>query len=241
MKTLVIELRKCKRTGFIPIMIAAGILGAVYACINFIVRKDALLHLPLAPMDMLLTQLYGMIVVFNMFALIVVACIQYNMEWKGNAIKKMYMLPMHVPTMYLCKFLLMTVLLLLAVGVQNLALAKIGLTVLPQGTFDARALLSFTGYSFITSMPVLAFMLLVSSQFENIWIPLGIGVVGFLSSMALASSDCLLVMASPFVVMLKPAVAMSARPDRVIALLSVIETVLFFASGLWTAAHRHYE
>lgn len=99
------------------------------------------------------------------------------------------MLPMNVPTMYLCKFLILTVLLLIAVCFQNLALAKIGVTDLPQGTFEAHTLISFAGYSFLTSMPVLSFMLLVSSRFENMWVPLGIGVAGFLSGMALASSN----------------------------------------------------
>ena len=39
----------------------------------------------------------------------------------------------------------------------------------------------FAGYSFLTSMPVLSFMLLISARFENMWVPLGIGVAGFLS------------------------------------------------------------
>lgn len=51
MKTLAIELRKEKRTGVIPVLLAVGVLGAAYAFVNFIVRKDTLLNLPLAPMD----------------------------------------------------------------------------------------------------------------------------------------------------------------------------------------------
>lgn len=46
--------------------------------------------------------------------------------------KKMYMLPMSVPAMYFCKFLILTVMLLLAIGLQHLALAKIGMTDLPE-------------------------------------------------------------------------------------------------------------
>lgn len=65
MKTLAIELRKEKRTGVIPVLLAVGVLGAAYAFVNFIIRKDTLLNLPLAPMDVLLTQLYGMIMVLN--------------------------------------------------------------------------------------------------------------------------------------------------------------------------------
>lgn len=241
MRTLVIELRKSKRTGIIPLMTAVGIAGAAYAFVNFIVRKDTLLNLPFTPMDVLLTQLYGMIMVLNMFGLIVAACIIYNMEFKGSAVKKMYMLPMSVPAMYLCKFLILTVLLLIAVCFQNLALAKIGVTDLPQGTFESRTLISFAGYSFLTSMPVLSFMLLVSSRFENMWVPLGIGVAGFLSGMALASSDIMFFMVHPFVVMLKPAVAMSAQPDIAVVIVSLVETILFLCVGLWAAKNLCYE
>lgn len=241
MRTLAIELRKEKRTGIIPLMLAVGILGAAYAFANFIIRKDTLLNLPLAPMDVLLTQLYGMIMILNMFGIIVAACMVYNMEYKGNAIKKMYMLPMSVPSMYWCKFFILTVMLLVAVCIQNMALAKIGMADLPQGTFEANTLISFAGYSFITSMPVLSFMVFVSSRFENMWVPLGIGIAGFLSGMALAASDIAWLCAHPFVVMLKPAVAMSAQPDITVVIVSLVETILFLCVGLWTAKILRYE
>ena len=237
MKTLVIELRKEKRTG----VLAVGVLGAVYAFVNFLVRKEALLNLPLAPMDVLLTQLYGMILVLNLFGIVVATCIIYNMEFKGNAVRKMYMLPVSVPTMYLCKFLLLTVMFLLAIVLQNLTLARIGMADLPDGTFKMGALLCFAGYSFITSMPVLSFMLLISSRFENMWVPLGIGIAGFLSGMALANSDLTLLLLHPFVVILKPAVAMSAQPDPTVTLVALAETLFFLAMGLWLAKYRRYE
>ena len=241
MNTLIIELRKEKRTGVIPLLLLVGVLGAAYAFVNFIVRKDTLLNLPLAPMDVLLTQLYGMIMVLNMFGMIVAACMVYNMEFKGTAIKKMYMLPISVPKMYLCKLFILTVLLLTAIVLQNLALLKIGISDLPKGTFEMDTLLKFTAYSFITSMPTLSFMVLVSSRFENMWIPLGIGVAGFLSGMALANSNVSLLLVHPFVVMLKPAVAMSAQPDNEIAIISMAETFLFLGMGLWMAKHLRYE
>ena len=112
MRMFLTELRKEKRTGAIPVLPAVGILGAFYAVANFIVRKDTLLNLPLPPMDVLLTQLYGMIVVLNMFGIVVAACMVYHMEFKGNAVKKMYMLPISVPGMYLCKFLILSAMLL---------------------------------------------------------------------------------------------------------------------------------
>ena len=241
MKTFAIELRKEKRTGIIPLMFAVGILGAAYAFVFFLVRKDTLLALPSAPMDVLLTQLYGMIMVLNMFGIIVAACMIYNMEFQGSAIKKMYMLPASVSVMYFCKFLTLTVMLLIAIGFQSLALTKIGLTDLPQGTFEPGMLLSFSGYSFITSMPVLSFMIFVSSRYPNMWVPLGIGVSGFLSGMALAASNSIWFCVHPFVVMLKPAVAMSSEPDIAVVIFSLAETSVFLFWGLWSAKNLRYE
>ena len=86
----------------------------------------------------------------------------------------MYMLPISVPGMYLCKFLILTVMLFIAVALENLALMQIGMNDLPQGTFEMGMLLRFTAYSFLTSMPVLSFMVLISSRFENMWVPLGV-------------------------------------------------------------------
>ncbi len=241
MRMLAIELRKEKRTGIVPLMLAVGVLGAAYAFVNFIVRKDTLLSLPLPPMDVLLTQVYGMIMILNMFGIIVAACMIYSMEFKGDAIKKMYMLPMSVPVMYLCKFLILTALFLIAVCFQNMALTVIGLNDLPQGTFEPKTLMSFAGYSLLTAMPVLSFMVFISSRFENMWVPLGIGVAGFLSGMALAASNISLLLIHPFVLMLKPAVAMSAQPDRTVAIISLVEALLFLCAGLWTAKNKRYE
>lgn len=102
-------------------------------------------------------------------------------------------------------------------------------------------LVRFAGYSFLTSMPVLSFMLLISSRFENMWVPLGIGVAGFLSGMALANSGLALLLVHPFVIILKPAVDMSAQPDSTVALVALVETLLFLAVGLWLAKYRRYE
>ncbi|WP_294448777.1 ABC transporter permease [uncultured Gemmiger sp.] len=232
MKTLAIELRKEKRTGIVAVLPIVGVAGAAYAFANFMVRIDSLLSLPMAPMDVLLTQLYGVIMMLNLFGILVAACMMYHMEFSGTAIKKMYLLPVSIPKMYLCKFLILTVTLLTAVVLQNLALVKIGMTDLPRGTFSMSSLVAFAGYSFVTSMPVLSFMLLVSSRFDSMWIPLGVGVAGFLTGMALGTSGIALFLADPFVILLMPAVSMSARPDAVIVLIAVLETLLFLGVGM---------
>ena len=39
MRALIIELRKEKRTGVIPVLLAVGVLGAAYAFVNFLYRN----------------------------------------------------------------------------------------------------------------------------------------------------------------------------------------------------------
>lgn len=97
-------------------------------------------------------------------------------------------LPIHVPAMYLCKFLILTILLSIAAALQNLVLTQIGITSLPEGTFELYTLIIFALYSLITAMPALSFMLFIASRFENMWVPLGIGVAGFLSGRALGNT-----------------------------------------------------
>ncbi len=241
MRSLRIELQKEKRAGVIPLLTMAGVLGALYVYAGFEIRKDTLLKLPVAPMDVLLTQMYGMTMILNMFGMIVAACMIYGLEFKGNAVRKMYMLPVRVSTMYLCKFLILTVMLLLVVCLQNLVLAGIGVSDLPEGSFEFLVLLRFAGYSFITSMPVLSFMLLIASRFENIWVPLGVGVAGFLTGMALVTWNLPGVWIHPFVAMLKPAVAMSAQPDGRTIGIALAETAGFLGTGLWMSEKLRYE
>lgn len=100
MRNLTIELKKCKHTGILEVLPILGLLGALYAFANFTVRKDVLLNLPLPPMDVLLTQLYGMIMVLNMFGIIVATTLTYNIEFQGSAIKKMYMLPFKTSSIF---------------------------------------------------------------------------------------------------------------------------------------------
>lgn len=241
MKLLGIELQKTRRTGLLLVLPAAGVLGAGYAFANFFLRRDTLLHLPLPPMDILLTQLYGMILILNLFGIVAAACIAYDLEFRGNALRKMSLLPVSAPRMYLCKFLLLAALLASAVALQNLALLCIGRAELPPGAFELGTLVRFAGYSFVTSLPVLAFQLLVASRCEAIWLPLGAGVLGFLSGMALSTAKAGVFLADPFVVMLRPALAMSAQPDAAVAGLAVLETLLFLAAGLWAARNLHFE
>ncbi|WP_338754470.1 ABC transporter permease [Bacillus sp. FJAT-52991] len=241
MSSLTIELKKCKRSGVIPIMLAVGVLGGLYALVNFVIRKETLLSLPLPPTVILLTQIYGMIMVLNMFGIIVATCIIYHIEHSGAAMKKMYMLPINVSNIYTSKLVILTVLLLFCIALQNIALAGIGATNLPNGTFELSTLFRFSMYSFITSMPVLSFMLGVSSRCQNMWMTLGIGVAGFFSGMTMAMGEHQLLLINPFVLIMKPAMSATVALDPTVIVMSLIETIIFVTIGQLLLKHVRYE
>lgn len=241
MNTLLIELKKCKRSGVILTMLVMGVIGALYGVTYFILRKDSLLSLSVPPMVVLLSQVYGLIMVINMFAVIVATCIIYNIEHGGNAIKKMYMLPIKVTNIYASKFLIIIVLLFICIVIQNMAMGGIGIKSLEAGTFEPMKLLSFTLNSFITSLPVMSLMLFVSSRCENMWITLGVGVAGFFSGITMALSNSKLFLINPFVLMMNPAVSQSIDINFTIITLSIIFTLVFFGVGIFTAKYISYE
>ncbi|NTV77812.1 MAG: ABC transporter permease subunit [Clostridiales bacterium] len=233
MSSITLEFYKEKRTGAFVILIAAGVLGSFYTLLNYALRKEVLLSLPLPLMDVLLTQLYGMIMILNLFGIILATCIVYHTEYQGNAIKKMYTLPISIAKLFHSKFIILSTMLLIAIIFENIALTGIGLTVFPHGNFNGVTLIIFAAYSYITSMPVLTFMLLVSSRFENIWVSFGIGIAGFLSGMALATLQSSVFVFHPFVLMFYPAIAMSSQPDSKITVISLLMSAFFYSTGMW--------
>lgn len=229
---IALELKKEKRTGLVAILFITGIVGALYVLLNYKIRGNTLLNMPLDPMDVLLTQLYGMIMVINMFAIVIATSIAYNMEFSGFAIKKMYVLPISMWKVFVAKFLIITSTFFVAVVIQNSALMWIGISKLGSDKFDMGVLLMFVLYSYITSLPVISFMLMIASLFENLWVTIGIGVAGFLSAVALQADNAKYFLTHPFIVMFKPAVAMTAKSDLVVILTAIVETIVFFAIGI---------
>ncbi len=236
-----IELRKGKRAGVLPIMILLGLFGALYIIAFFLFRKDSLLNMPLAPMDVLISPAYGMVMVLNMFGVIVGASIIYNMEFKGSAIKKMYMLPIHIPAIYLSKLLILSVSFFAAIVVQTSAFTMLGNKYLNVGDFDFVAMVYFAVYAYLTSLAVTSFMLFIASRFENLWIPLGIGVGGFLTGMAFATVNLDVMLFHPFVVMIKVAMAMSTKPSVGIIIASILHILLWNGIGIWFSKYKSYE
>ena len=84
-------------------------------------------------------------------------------------------------------------------------------------------------------------MLMIASLFENLWVTIGIGVAGFLSAVALQGDNAKYVLSHPFIVMFKPAIAMTAKSDLAVMLIAIFETIVFFAIGVVIAENKKSE
>ena len=241
MNTISLELRKYRRSGVIPVLIAPGVLGLLYSIIVFALRRETMLSLPLSPMTIFLSQLYGVIMMLNLFGIVVAAAIIFNIEFQENAIRKMTALPIRMAGIYGAKCLIISCSLFINILLQSIALWYNGITYLPAGTFDMTQLVINTAYYFIVAMPVIAFMMLVSSRLENIWVSLGIGVAGFISGICMSLGGIRLFLINPFVLIMQPAISFTAILNKTVIAVSVIETVLLIIIGLLIAKHSKYE
>lgn len=238
MKSIIIELKKYKHTYILEIMPFVGVLGALYSFANFLFRKDSLLSLPLHPMDILLTQLYGVIMMLNMFGIIIITTAAYNLEFHNHAIKNFYLLPFKISHIFRNKFFILLFFVAICALLQDISLYIIGFKYLPANTFEPFTLINYSIYCFFSTLPVFSFMLMISSILENIWLTLGVGVIGFFSGMTMSISKFNIFLINPFVLMIRPSVDYSADINILILIISIVETFIFFFSGYFLSMNK---
>ncbi len=239
--SLRIEMQKLRRTGVIGTFIFTGVAGAIYAIMNWYVRKDILLSADIDPMTTLLTQLYGVICLINIFAIVVSTSNIYHIEYQNNGLKKMKTLPIKASEIFISKLVILISTLLLSYMIEFVALAFLGKKYLPNSSFDFHTLVQFGFYIFLISLPCLTFMLVVSILSTNLWISIGVGVIGFFSGMSMIVTDNSINFVNPFSLILIPSVSLSAKVDIFIMLTSVFETIVLVAAGIMIANKRRYE
>lgn len=236
-----IELKKTKRTGVIPIMLLVSLVGAFYTYAFIALQKETLLSLDLTFSEMLLTQASSFVMVINLFGIVLVTSIIYNMEYRGNAVKKMYMLPVKIHGIYLSKLAICVIALFICILIEYIALFMIGRFVFPLEILDISEFIIFAFYTFISSLPSLTFMLLIASRNENIWTVIGIGVVGFLSGMTMAMGNGIFFLLNPFVLILKPSISSVIEPQMLNLVISITESIIFTLGGVFLAEKTFYE
>ena len=174
---LALEYKKVKRTGFVPAIIAGGVLSAMVPIVNMAVRAELYTGQSKPPIQILLEANWQMMAMLNILLVTIGACVMYNTEYLGNAIQKMRTLPVDEGKLFLGKsFLLMAMcaaVLLIEGGTVAFCTAY---WFQASGGVIIEISKNFL-YSFLLMLPVILLSLLIASMCSNMWISLGIAVI----------------------------------------------------------------
>lgn len=222
-----LELKKLKRTFAAEMMILFGIFGDLLIILNFTLRHKTLLSNNASPMKNLILQNWGIISTLNIMALIAGACILYNIEYSDNAMLKISALPIRMDNLFLAKTFVMILNYIIIIILESAAFAYCGMKYLPKNTFVLKELILFMMYAFLLSLPVLVFMLFVSSLCKNMWISAGIGMIGVMSTVIAAGLEKSVLNLLPFSIINQPVFYHAIKPDLKLSLFASGETFLF--------------
>lgn len=232
-KALSIEKKKLKGTGIVPGILLTGLVGAVLVGLTYFLRRDQLLNLPGDPVQVLLAQLYGILTLLNMLALILSVALSYDLERRGQAIKYLYFLPYSLSKMYLAKLIILASLYGLSLLLEFASLAGLMAGYLGFTADRLSLLVSAFGLALLSSLPVLTGMVLVASRCQNLWTSLGIGLAGLLTGLALANFPNQALLLHPFVLMFQPSATMTFTLSGDLGWLAGLSALFYLSLGLY--------
>ena len=175
--SFVLECKKMKRTGFMPVFIGGGLLSAAVPVLNMAFRSEMYVGMDASPVNILLNANWQMMAMLNILLVVSGACIMYHTEYTNNAIQRMGTLPTKESTMFFGKAaVLITVSILLLV----MEAVSIFISSMHWFTWSEDLYMEITknfGFFLLLMLPAVLLSLLIASLCKNMWISLGIGVI----------------------------------------------------------------
>lgn len=225
--SLGLELKKLRRTGYIPAFPAGGLLASAFPVMLLAVRSENYISLPGSPLSILLDAGWQMMAMLNLLLTVCGACIMYHTEYAENGIQKMKVLPVRAEALFLGKCITAILFFAVTLLLETAALAGCILYWFPNSELDLTELAENAGYSLVLMLPSILLMLVIASACRNMWVSLGIGVI-LVFTASMLPQDSFLLSLCPFATpyqMLHTA----ADSSRVIQYLCVsgIETIVF--------------
>jgi hypothetical protein len=191
---LALEYKKLKRTALLPALLLGGILSSSLPVINLLARADSFVNLPNKPLEILVSANWLMMAVLNSFLVVLAACILYSIEFSNNAIQRMDTLPIQPGSLFISKFILLTLAFIAVFIIEGTTLYFCAWKWFSITNGFFLELLKLMAYCLLLSLPMLSFMTAISSFCKNMWITLGIGVIGmfaaYFPSVIIASKRC---------------------------------------------------
>lgn len=185
----ILELKKIKRTGFFAAFLAGGILAGAFPVINTAVRTEMFTSQPGSPAAILMNANYETMAMLSLLLLAAGTCILYHIEYADNGILKMQTLPVKESGLFFGKFLLLLPAFFLMLCIQCSAMIFCGLHWLDSPLSSAKDLSGCFSFSFLLTLPAALLLLVISSLCRNMWIMLGIGILGIFLGTTLPSDS----------------------------------------------------
>ena len=225
---LALEMKKTKRTGLIPAFLAGALAASAFPVLNIAFRTELFTSQDLPPVDILLQGNWDMLATFHSFLAILGACILYHTEFANRAIEKLYMLPVSQGKVFFCKNLLLLLLFLPVFLIEDGFLLFCGWHWFPGNDPGIEILLKNTAFALAALLPVLLVSTLVASLAKNMWISLGIGVIGMFLGQMTVSYDALFSKAYTFCLPYR-CITSASRAEDIFQILGICaaETVIF--------------
>lgn len=228
--TFLVEFKKIKRTALLPALLLGGILSGAIPIINLLTRSDAFVHLPGDPLEIILNGNWMMMALLNSFLMVLGTCILYHIEFADNAIQRMDSLPIRPSHLFLNKFMLLVFIFFIVFGIEGAALYFCVWKEFSVSYGFLVEVIKQMSYSFLMSLPVLSFMIAISSFLKNMWVTVGIGVIGIFVPQIL---NCVkgIVEYFPFYFPFH-SILVEGISVKIPLWVAVFETILFLAVGL---------
>lgn len=171
------ELKKLRRTGYLPAFVAGALLACAFTVVNMAARSENYTSLSGNPFDILADASWQMMAMINILLTVCGACIMYHTEYADHGAQKMDVLPVRQEKLFLGKFVIAAAISALVLLPEILTLAGCALHWFPDYRAGFAELAGNFGFEVIALLPTVMLMLVISSACRNMWISLGIGVI----------------------------------------------------------------
>ena len=177
-----LEIKKIRRTGLIPALLAGGVFSAAFPVINLAVRTEMFTGRPGNPAAIVMDANWLTMAMANLCVIIIGACILYHIEHVNNGIQKMDALPVNPAVLFFDKGILLALILAVVFAIETTALYFCTWKWLDGGKQILVSLCKTMGYTYAYSLPSLVLMLLIACLLKNMWVSFGIGMIGMFAA-----------------------------------------------------------
>lgn len=230
-----LEYKKLKRTALLPALILGGLLAAALPVVDLLVRADYIINPAISPLENLMHTDGMLIVMLDCFLIVLGACIVYYVEFADNAIQRINTLPVRSWSVFMSKFIFLAVAFAVVYAIEGASLYFCAWKWFAPESGLMLSVVRLTARLYLFSLPVLSLMLVVSSFCKNMWITLGIGVVGVFAALLLQRVEGLQYF--PFLMPYQKPLGDTAT-NILLCIATATQTVLYLGAGTILARVR---